>query len=472
MMTRSGGSFAVAFVASILALSGCGGDGSGERGIDDLRFLASEGGLLETTIVVKEAASTFGPVAAYTATYDGAIPGPVLRLRAGDTLRLHLVNMLPPSTEAALHDANATNVHFHGLHVPPTGMADNVYLDVPPGGTFDYELQIPADHTGGFFWYHPHLHGNVTHQVGGGMTGAIVIEGPLDQVPEVAAARERFLILNELKLDANGRAPPVQHGVPTTSTVLVSGHLVPPIDVRPGEVQRWRILAANGDRFFLLTLDGHDLHQIAKDGFPFAAPVVRNQILLLPGERTEVLVQGGTPGIYALRALAYDRGGMNPPVPEIVLGEMVVVGDPVAGQLPATLVAPPPPPQGPPAVQRFFGFDQIAPHPAAVFAVNGMPFAANVVSASPVLGTTEDWLIFDIMGEEHPFHLHTHPFQVIDVNGMPVANPAWQDTALVPSQGYIVIRVPFTDFPGRSVFHCHILEHEDLGMMANFEVVP
>jgi FtsP/CotA-like multicopper oxidase with cupredoxin domain len=455
----------------LLTLGGC-EHGNDDPGIDDVQVIASSNGLLETTLVVMQSNNQFGAVMANTATYDGRIPGPVLRIKPGDTVRVHLVNQLSPSVEGPVHDLNTTNLHFHGLHVPPTGAADNVFVEVHPGETFDYEFQVPLDHTGGFFWYHPHHHGNVSHQVGGGMTGGIVIEGALDQVPEVAAARERFLILNELKLDAAGHAPPAHAGMTTTSTLLVTGFLMPTIDIRPGEVQRWRIVAANGDRFFLLTLDGHQMHQIAKDGFPFASPVAASEILVLPGERIEVLVQGGAPGLYAFKALEYDRGGINPPVPEVVLASVLITGEPVFDQLPAVLTPPPPPAQGPAAQQRFFDFDQIAPHPNAVFTVSGQPFDPNNILASPVLGTTEEWLITDIMGEQHPFHLHTHPFQVLEVNGNVIANPIWQDTALIPAQGFIIIRIPFLDFAGKAVFHCHILEHEDLGMMAAYETVP
>ena len=159
-------------------------------------------------------------------------------------------------------------------------------------------------------------------------------------------------------------------------------------------------------------------------------------------------------------------------MPEVVLANLVIGGKPSDGQLPVSLVAPPPPPAGPVAQQRYFDFDQIAPEPDPVFAVNGMPFDPNVIVAQPLLGTTEEWTIVDVMNEEHPFHLHTNPFQVLQVNGVPVASPVWQDTARVPRQGFILIRTAFQDFAGKTVFHCHITPHEDLGMMAAFEILP
>jgi FtsP/CotA-like multicopper oxidase with cupredoxin domain len=466
---------ALAFTLGCLGLAGCGGGGGGGSGIDAIEVRSSSNGILDTTLTVAEATTQIGAVTAVTATYEGRIPGPILRLKPGDLLRIHLDNQLPPAPVPLgpmMHDSNATNLHFHGLHAPPTGIADNVFVEVAPGASFDYEVPIPADHPGGFFWYHPHFHGNVTHQLGSGMAGGLVIEGDLDQVPEVAAARERFLVLNELTLDATGHVPPLHSGVPTTSTLLVNGLSQPDIDIRPGEVQRWRIVAANGDRFFLLQLDGHQMHQIALDGIPFANAVAQDQILVLPGNRVEVMVQGGPAGTYPLKALYYDRGGVHPPVPEVVLANLVVSGKPASGQLPGVLVAPPPGPPVPAAQSRFFDFDQIAPEPDPVFAVNGNPFDPDVVVAQPVLGTTEEWIVTDVMNEEHPFHLHTHPFQVIEVNGLPVANPVWQDTARIPKQGFIFIRIAFRDFPGKTVFHCHITPHEDRGMMAAYEAVP
>ena len=135
---------------------------------------------------------------------------------------------------------------------------------------------------------------------------------------------------------------------------------------------------------------------------------------MLPGNRVEVLVQGEGPGTYALRALEYDRGGVHPPVPEVVLANLVVGGE---RRRTASCRSrswrrrrrrP-----GPSRQQRYFDFDQIAPEPDPVFAVNGMPFDPHVIVAQPLLGTTEEWTIVDVMSEEHPFHLHTNPFQVL-----------------------------------------------------------
>jgi FtsP/CotA-like multicopper oxidase with cupredoxin domain len=452
-----------------LALSGCNGSTDGSP-VDDLVIIHSDGGLLEATLIVSEETSNVGSLTAVTAVYNGRIPGPVLKARPGDTIRVHLLNQLAPTSglPPGAHDPNTTNLHFHGLHVSPSGNADNVFLEVEPGMTFDYEFTVPTDHPGGFFWYHPHFHGNVSRQVGSGMAGGIVIEGELDDVPAVAAARERFLILNELTLDDTGHVPP---GIfdPYTSHLTVNGLLQPAIDMRPGEVQRWRILAASGNRYFLLSLDGHQLHQIALDGIPFAAPVAQNQILVIPGQRIEVLVQAGAEGDYQLRALAYDAGGSGGSIPqdEVTLANVAVAGHSVGDVLPSTLVTPPPP-AGTPVVGRSFTFDFVG----SAGTVNGIEFDPATIVASPVLDTTEEWLISDGAGIQHPFHLHTQPFQVVAISGIPVASPVWQDTANVPAGGSILVRIDFKTFTGKAVFHCHILPHEDIGMMAAYETIP
>ncbi len=373
------------------------------------------------------------------------------------------------ASTAGMHSPLATNLHLHGVHVDPTGTSDNIFVSIDPGQEFDYDYDIPANHVGGIFWYHAHMHGLTTEQVGAGQTGAIIISGPLDQVPEIAVARERVLLLQEIILGSDGRVPP--GGVGGTHYLPVNGVMNPDIGIHPGEVQRWRIVAANGDRFFQLQLDGHSFHQIAQDGIPFATPVEANQILLAPGNRVEVLVQAGVQGSYALKALEYDRG-FGGPVPETVLATMVVAGAHWERTLPTTLVAPPAPPPSTIAHQRFFAFTPSSQPLLGAFGINGLPFDATRTDANPVLGTTEEWLIIDAVGEQHPFHLHVNPFQVIAINNQPVANPVWQDTAIVPRYGTILIRMQFQDFLGKSVFHCHILPHEDEGMMGVVNVGP
>ena len=177
------------------------------------------------------------------------IPGPTLRLRRGDVLRIRIVNDLPPNRDPMPanidqpHHLNTTNLHFHGSHVSPSGISDNVMRRMEPGESYDVEIAIPADHTAGTYWYHPHHHGGADVQVASGMAGAIIIEGDFDDVPEIAAARERLLVLGEVVFDAFGMIESMDTLFPEHAVrfLTVNGQRAPTIAMQPGEVQRWRL---------------------------------------------------------------------------------------------------------------------------------------------------------------------------------------------------------------------------------------
>jgi FtsP/CotA-like multicopper oxidase with cupredoxin domain len=416
---------------------------------------------------------------ATTAAFESTVPGPTLRVRPGDLLRVRLVNRLD----------EPTNLHFHGLHVPPTGRGDNPFVHVMPGESFDYELRLPADHPAGTYWYHPHLHGRSAHQVFAGLVGAVVVAGDLDRVPEVAAARERLLVLADTTLDRAGRVPAAtmmdamdgREG----ELVTVNGASRPTIEMRPGEVQRWRILNAGGARFHRLGLAGHRLHQVALDGGPLAAPVAVDELLLPPGKRAEVLVQAGPAGSYALRALPYDRGGMGMGMgggmmgggraqassgAEVQLLTVAVRGEPVAAELPRALIALPDPAGAAVAARRELTFSETMGPGGMRFLIDGRTFDPDRVDLRVRLGTTEEWTIRNATHMDHPFHVHVNPFQVVARDGRPVSPLGWEDTTNVPAGGSVTLRIPFKDFAGKTVYHCHILDHEDRGMMGVVEV--
>src|ERR671910_38590 len=202
-----------------------------------------------------------------------------------------------------------TNLHTHGFHVSPEGNSDNIFLIVKAGESFQYEYQIPPDHASGVYHYHPHLHGAAHIQVFGGMVGAIIIEGDLDRLPGIDGVPERMLILQTTQLTPDGVSV-IAQGAAAESTYLrmVNGQLNPTMTIRPGETQRWRLMNLTASTTFRLHLDGHQLHQIAKDGNTLNETWIRDEIVLLPGERVEVLVQGGPAGTYTLRTLPITTG--------------------------------------------------------------------------------------------------------------------------------------------------------------------
>jgi FtsP/CotA-like multicopper oxidase with cupredoxin domain len=167
-------------------------------------------GELRTNLRVRYAYKDIGGYRLSLRTYDDTIPGPTLRVRTGDVLRIRLSNELPPNPDpvpldmALPHHFNTTNFHAHGLHVDPGALADNIFRSMEPGQAYDIEIAIPANHPSGTFWYHPHHHGSADVQMVSGMAGALIVEGDFADMPEIAGARERVLILNEVVFDYRG----------------------------------------------------------------------------------------------------------------------------------------------------------------------------------------------------------------------------------------------------------------------------
>ena len=181
-------------------------------------------GVLSTTLRVGYAYRQVGGVRLYVRSYEGGSPGPTLRMKPGDTLRIKLINDLPPNRDvmpadiSRPHQFNNTNFHFHGAHASPSGIADNVMRSMAPGHTYNVEIKLPEDHTKGTYWYHPHHHGSADIQMSSGMVGAVVIEGDFADVPEIAAARERLLVLTQVVYDANGMVENFETLFPETAT--------------------------------------------------------------------------------------------------------------------------------------------------------------------------------------------------------------------------------------------------------------
>lgn len=403
---------------------------------------ASQNGLLETTFnALPDLSEGLGKM-----SYEGSIPGPTLRVRPGDRLKIRLLNNL---------GGRDTNLHVHGMHVSPSGNSDNIFIHVQDNETFDYEYEIPENHPAGLYWYHPHVHGLSSDQVAGGLAGAIIVEGGLDDWPEFQNLTERLLVL---------QGPFLGHQAPE---YWVNGLLNPVMTIRPGETQRWRILNASANPFFNLALEGHSLHLVEVDGNPLPRLETIDRLLLGPGERGTVLIQGGPAGTYTLRSEAWGEDAQA--MPDLMLATLQVEGDAEEpAPLPSELIPLPDLTDAPIARRRVVTFQMQQVDP--VFAIDGMGFDPDRVDQIVELNTVEEWVVRNESPEWHPFHIHVNDFQVMSVNGDPVPL-RYEDTIGIPPNGEIVIRIPFLDFTGKFVYHCHILIHEDFGMMAVIEVV-
>lgn len=447
----------------------------------------SVNGVLSTSLRCAYAYRDIGGTRLYLRSYEGGL-APTLRMKPGETLKVRLINDLPPNRDilpgnpSYPHQLNNTNLHFHGAHCSPSGIADNVMRSMVPGNSYDIEIPLPEDHTSGTYWYHPHHHGSADVQVASGMVGAIVVEGDFADVPEIAQARERVMLLSEIVFDAFYMVEDFGTLFPETATrfLAINGQRRPVIDMRPGEVQRWRLVGSQYQNNMLLELDQHRLNLVACDGIQLGSMQETTQLLIAPGQRTDVLVQAGGPGTYELNALPFDQGHPSPTGP---LARVVVAGDKLPMKLPAAL---PKPPLETIRDSEITGRrtlvlgatspeNDVAGHwQEYTFTVDGHVFDASRIDQRVRLGSVEEWTIHNTHAhDDHVFHIHTNPFQVVEVSGEPQADRPWRDTAIVPRPakgGSIVIRSRFLDYTGVFMMHCHMMNHEEMGMMQAVEV--
>jgi FtsP/CotA-like multicopper oxidase with cupredoxin domain len=425
------------------------------------RSFSSQGGLLDAALDARQSPLEVAGRPANPLTFNGQVPGPVLEAHAGDTIRVAFRNGL----------GDLSNIHYHGLHVDPSGAADNVFLEIPPGESFQYELTVPANHPAGTFFYHPHVHGFTGKQLAAGMSGFLIIRGDLDQIPEVAAATEYLLMLKDYGIRSDG-------SVVDGPRLTVNGLMNPTIALQQNGLARLRILNTSADLYFRLRLEEHPFYVIATDGGGIPAPVPTTELLIAPAQRYEVLVRGERPpGAYQLIYSPYqsvidDMGGMpgmggQPMPPEVVMATVVYDGRAERLlELPSQLVPVDLLPD--PGILRSFEFRTTELPGGFVFQINGRDFDHNRVDTSVVLNTVEDWEIVNADLMDHPVHLHTNSFQILDDNGTP--ERAWRDIVNVRGKSRRRFRVYFQDFVGRMPYHCHRVYHGDLGMMGVLEI--
>jgi len=438
---------------------------SGER-LRQPTVLDSRAGVLGATLTAAPGVQLAGRQTSAWG-YNGSCPGPTLRIRPGDLLRLRLVNRID----------QPTNLHTHGLHVPPRANGDNPFVTVAPGESFDYEIAVPDDHPTGTFWYHPHHHGTVADQIFAGLAGALLVTGE----PDLPVTDDLVLLVTDTTLDSAGRVaspgPMARMLGREGNLVLVNGQHQPVIRSAVGAVQRWRIINGCVSRVLALRLEGHTLTQVALDGAFLPAPAERDRVVLAPGNRADLLAHPTRNGRYALIGDPYDRGRLGMMGSDrsasgpVTLAWLDVSGPAAASPvLPTTLPAPRVPAD---AVARrrqvTFAMGMGRMGMGMAFTIDGRTFDPGRDDQTIEFGTTEEWTVVNTSLMDHPFHLHAWPFHVLDAPGGAAA-AARQDVVLVPAGDAIRLRIPFVDFGGRSVYHCHVLDHEDLGMMATVNV--
>jgi suppressor of ftsI len=461
------------------------------------------------------------PVTGYPAFEWGTRLGeaPTIRVAPGEAIEMTVRNRM----RAFAGRRDDVNVHFHGLTVSPAAPGDDAIMTIAhPGETLHYRVVIPRNHEPGLYWYHPHAHGESYYDVTNGMAGAIVVEGMQRRLPALAGMRERVIVLRDVptgpgfvdddmpmtgtatqprsrSIGRTARGKPCR--AETTLQPTLNRQAAAHIGIRAGERQFFRVVNASAARYFDLSVDGAPLDVVALDGMPLDAaphqPPVNSvaHLLLPPAARAEFVVTAPA-GPTVLRSACVDTGRAGDPAPAVVLAHLsdpaVVAGLPqpapveaegspvalppaaTAGQDPRARALPSP------AARRTIRFSENA----RGFFINGTAYA---MGAPPMVtaraGTIEEWTIENATDEVHAFHVHQVHFLTEAVDGGTAPAGVWLDTVSIPPQRHLAgggtvsgrarLLIDFRDpvVRGTFLFHCHILDHEDQGMMASVRVI-
>jgi FtsP/CotA-like multicopper oxidase with cupredoxin domain len=443
-------------------------------GFPEARMIFSRNGQLTTTLRAAVGPVTIAGHRYVTMSYDGSYPAPTLVFCPGDHVTIHLINDLP----------SVTNLHLHGLHVSPRGNSDNVFLNIRPGQRYTYQYSVPRDQPSGFFWFHPHRHEFVEPQIDAGMAGAIVVQGALDD--GLAGIPQRIMVIQATELcDPTGHSIPFGNSgshacspaggtVPVATArdadrytpLLMNGALNPVAHIRPGQIQRWRIVNASADRFVQLTLAGQTVQVLAQDGNTLRWMRPYRTLLIPPGSRREILVRGGRPGHYVIRATNFLRFPGEPDfTPNQAVMTLVSGGRSTTARMPrgplSSLVD-----LGRAHVDRYRRIVFSDAPDGTQFLLNHHTFDPNYVPITMKLNSIEQWTLVNTSTNWHTFHIHQNPFQVISINGRKVDYIDYQDNVGLHPKSTTVIRMHPIDFTGKLVFHCHVTYHEDNGMMS------
>jgi suppressor of ftsI len=461
--------------ALVLLLAGCGGDGGDEGGstanadaaplevaesgqpLAQPQELRSTDGRLQFDLVAADQRIAVAGTDVDGRAYDTAILGPTLVVDPGDTIDLTLDNRLGAHT----------NIHFHGMHVSPEGNGDNIFLSVESGEQFAYSLPIPEDHPPGTFWYHSHAHTLSEEQVFGGLSGVIVVRGLPALLPaELQSVDEVVLALKDAQVTGSEiEVDNIDSNARTLRTV--NGQSLRVQEIVPGEVQLWHLANIGADIWYDVELEGSSFTVVGEDGNPTWRVQDADHVLLPPGKRYEVLVTGPAEGDTTLRTRRYEQGDDTYPTTDLLTLRSTGTAAPTPA-MPTSLVPEATIPESEVVERRTFTFSE---DESNHFFINDKEFDPDRVDVRPRLGTAEEWTLRNTSDEQHPFHIHVNDFQVVSIGGRPYDATGLQDTVPLLPDRDVVIRTRFTDFPGKFVFHCHILNHEDNGMMAVAEVV-
>jgi FtsP/CotA-like multicopper oxidase with cupredoxin domain len=392
--------------------------------------------------------------------FNQQVPGPLLKARKGDTLVVTVKNNL----------SEPTIVHWHGIRLPATmDGTGEVQKPIPPGESFTYRFEVPD---AGTFWYHSHQ--NETMQMERGMYGGIVVEDENDPVVD----NDRAFLIDDMKLTSDNAFKKgnaigrwiERHDGREGSTCLLNGKEAMTLHMHAGQVERWRLINASSARYFKLSLSGKPFKVIATDGGLLEEARTETELLITPGERYDILVGPFNEWeVFQIETLPYNRMTFLKAKKHSYATVHVMEEKPSTAVIPQKLsVIEPLAPQDAPVNRKIKLSVEPSLKRGIDFTVNGEMHCND----EPVMvGELQVWEVANTSLMDHPFHLHGFFFQVIEENGKAPEYKAWKDTYNLKPKSKIKIAWLPDNRPGRWMYHCHILEHHEAGMMANFEVV-
>ena len=443
---------------SMYGLSWFGGDPPMPRpNFEESETVRSVNGVCKATVHLQKLEIQAGDQKLITTSFNGKFTGPILRVHPGDLFELHVIN----------DGEYNTNVHFHGMQVSPDDYGDSVFTVIPMGHEYTYRFRIPEYHHPGTYWYHAHPHATTQRQVMQGMAGTLIVEGELEGWPELKGIVDRNVVLHDYQKSMTGEVTQgIQVSWPTYR--LVNDQKFPDVAIRPGETQLLRLSAQGSNIYYYLDFGGEKFWVVNTDGNPVNEMQEVERLPLPPGSRADVLVKFSKPGRYKLHTSEIRTGPAGDGYSAENLLTMVCAGEPVEKPIALPLKR-----QGPSPLRdltnvkvdntRTIVFQETSND----FRIDNRYFDGTRIDQLIKWGTVERWILRNSTDELHVFHFHQTDFQVVKINGKPVPFHEHRDNINLPARGEVEVIIPF-DMPcqvGDYVFHCHILCHEDGGMM-------
>ncbi len=421
--------------------------------------------IVEVTLraqVIEHAFNAGRPTTAYA--YNGMIPGPTIQARQGNRLIVHFENQLQ----------EPTTIHWHGLRIPDAmDGTPETQEPVAPGGTFTYDFILPDV---GSFWFHPHY--NTVEQIEKGLMGTMVVhEADPAQTPVFDA--ERIMFTDDIKLGANGAIAAfavsgmdIMHGRAGNTLLLNGTSELPTLTVRSGTRERWRFFNGANGRTMSLSVEGATFAIISVDGGLLPQPLYVTKAELPIGARLDMdVIFDGAPGSTAtltswVLMLDANNNVIEDPVPLALVNLTQEAAQEIrAVTLPTVTPYAPPLDVTPEKLLRLSGYNEMG---QVIFTINDLAWPA-VETWEVMQGTRTRVQINNALGMEHPFHLHGQFFHVIAPQDRVLATPGARDTILVPGGGSVTVEIEWSN-PGMWMYHCHIPEHAEHGMMGHVMV--